>query len=153
MSSQGRKALWFIPVGLLVVLLVSLSLYLWIIPRTELEVRTVYHESPGGGGTGGVMNVNVLLTNMGNREVSSLTCNVVVMSDGSTVHGRSEGGSISLSRMEVAEISMHFTGSQYEEYTITVSLSFNCCGNTEVEDLEFTTSEDEMNLVFVEKVG
>ena len=65
---------WLVPLAVLILVLLSFGTYQWIIPRTDLEVRTVYHEAPGGGGTGGTVNINVLLTNLGNREIGSLEC-------------------------------------------------------------------------------
>lgn len=134
------------------VVLVAFAAYSYVIPRTELEVRTVYHESPGGGGTGGVINVNILLTNRGNRGLTGLDCSVNVVEANGTemTRGGIEGGSL-LSR-DNTEIRLSFIGSHYSTYMIIVVVVFGSMGNTITAEIEHSTIEDSMNLVFVDTV-
>ena len=152
MEVKGSRKKWFIPLIVLGILLVGFATYQWIIPRTNLEIRTVYHESPGGGGTGGVINLNVLLTNWGNREVSDLECSVRVMDDNGREVARNNIDGMSLSRGDNAEIKISYIGSQYVDYTINIDVSFSAKGEDYERDIEHTTVEDQMNLVFVNNI-
>jgi hypothetical protein len=134
------------------VILLGFATYQWVIPRTDLEVRTVYHEAPGGGGTGGTININVLLTNLGNRQVGSLECDVVVSVEGSGIVARHSLGPETLGQGENVEIKIAHIGSHYDTYILDIDLSFDCSGNSLSKDLSYETEEDVMNLVFVENI-
>ncbi|MGA1822919.1 MAG: hypothetical protein ACMUIG_10380 [Thermoplasmatota archaeon] len=143
---------WVLPAGLVVILVLGFSAYQWIIPRTELEVRTVYHEAPGGGGTGGLINLNVLLTNWGNREIEDLDCTAVIREMDGSEMGRGVVEGESLSRKDNVEIIIQFVGSQYNTYSVDMSVRFECSGSTYFRELNYKTHEDQMNLVFVDTV-
>ena len=53
--------------------LVAAGLWMFVIPRTELHIRTVYHE-----GSASVINVNVKLTNLGTVKAERITVRIVV---------------------------------------------------------------------------
>jgi hypothetical protein len=145
--------MWVLPLAVLLVILLVFSSYQWLIPRTDLEVRTVYHEAPGGGGTGATLNVNILLTNLGNREISSLKCDVIVSVQGGGQMRRHSLPPDSLSRGENVEMKLSFIGSQYDNYSIDLDVSFDCSGDSYYEEWAYTTKEDVMNIVFVEHMG
>lgn len=141
---------WAIPFAVIAVILMAFSMYQWIVPRTDLEVRTVYHEAPGGGGTGGLVNVNVLLTNKGNRDIEDLECLVrVINAEGSILVFKDVKG-VLLQERDNAELKLVLVGSQYKDYRITIDLVFSSARKDYVRDLEYVTQEDAMNLVFVE---
>jgi hypothetical protein len=148
----GSRKKWLVPILVLGIILVAFLTYQWIIPRTNLEIRTVYHESPGGGGTGGVINVNVLLTNWGNRKASSLECSVIITNITGHEVARNNIDDMSLSRGDNAEIKLSFVGSQYSDYIINIDVSFSSTGGTKSADIEHRTVEDQMNLVFVNNI-
>ncbi|MGA1865864.1 MAG: hypothetical protein ACMUFK_00185 [Thermoplasmatota archaeon] len=148
-----KKMPWMAPLVVLIFLLISFGMYQWVIPRTDLEVRTVYHEALGGGGTGGTVNVNILLSNLGNRNVRSLECSVSVsLKDGGSV-GRHDSGPSNLAAGENIEIRITSIGSHYETYLIDLDVRFECSGNTHLRSLSYETREDTMTLVFVENLG
>ncbi len=75
---RGKRPILRTLMALAVILVVGLSLYTYVIPRTDLTIRTIYHEAPGGGGTSGVMNLNVLLSNTGTLELENFTLTIEV---------------------------------------------------------------------------
>jgi hypothetical protein len=150
--NTDTKWMWIVPMAVLLVILLGFASYQWLIPRTDLEVRTVYHEAPGGGGTGGTINVNVLLTNMGNRDVSTLKCDVIVMLEGGGSVARHSLGPESLGQGENVEIKMPYIGSQYDNYLIDIEVSFDSSGDSHYKSLNYQTEEDVMNIVFVENL-
>jgi hypothetical protein len=143
---------WLVPVIVLSIILFGFVSYQWVIPRTNLEVRTVYHESPGGGGTGGTINLNILITNWGNRQVSSLDCFVFILDNTGKEVARNRIQDMTLSRGENAEIKLPFVGSQYIDYSIIIDLGFESSGNDYSDDIQYETQEDQMNLVFVKNI-
>lgn len=154
MSRGGvdNKWMWMLPLGVLLVIILSFATYQWIIPRTDLEVRTVYHEAPGGGGTGGTININVLFTNLGNREVRSLECDVSISILDEGVVTRHSSGPDTLSSDENIEIKITHTGSHYVTYVIDLEVSFECSGDSHSRTMSYQTVEDTMNIVFVENL-
>ncbi|MGA1873789.1 MAG: hypothetical protein ACMUHY_08965 [Thermoplasmatota archaeon] len=145
----GNRLIWMIPMIVIIVLLLSFGLYQWIIPRTDLEVRTVYHEAPGGGGTGGTININILLSNLGNREIDSLESSVSVqLKEGGNV-ARHESGPENLPPGDNVEIKITYIGSHYDTYLISVDLRFDCSGDTHTGSMQYETEEDHMNMVFI----
>ena len=151
-ESIDTKWMWALPLVVLLIILLSFASYQWLIPRTNLEVRTVYHEAPGGGGTGGTININVLLTNLGNREISSLKCDVIFSIQGGGIVQRHSMGPESLVQNENIEIKVSYIGSHYDTYLIGIDVSFDCSGDSHSKSLNYETKEDAMNLVFVENV-
>jgi len=148
----NERAVWLVPVVVTMVLLVSFGMYQWVIPRTDLEVRTVYHEAPGGGGTGGTIHFNVLLSNLGNREIGSLDCSVLVQLKGGGKVASHETGPEALVPGDNMEIKITYIGSQYETYLIKIDVRFDCLGDTHTQTLDYETKEDLMNMVFVENM-
>jgi hypothetical protein len=151
-GGEDRRWMWALPFAVLAVILLSFATYQWAIPRTNLEIRTVYHESPGGGGTGGTMNVNVLFTNKGNRDIDDLRSTITVIEVG---RGIRERYSLDPSRITTGrniEVKITFIGSQYETYRISAVVYFECTGDSYTETFEYETVEDVMNLVYVENI-
>jgi hypothetical protein len=148
----GKRKRWLIPLTAIVLVILAFASYQWIIPRTNLEVRTVYHESPSGGGTGGVINVNVLITNRGNRPVEDLDCMVIVRDLDGREKGRNMVENMGLERGQNAEIKLTIIGSQYIDYTISVDIDFETYKDSARETLEYHTYEEQMNLVFVDNI-
>lgn len=151
-GNLNDKWMWALPLGVLLVIMLSFATYQWFIPRTDLEVRTVYHEAPGGGGTGGTININVLMTNLGNRDVRSLKCDVTLsIMDGGVVTRHSMGPD-NLVNDENIEVKITYIGSHYDTYLIDLKVSFECSGNSFSETMSYRTIEDTMNLVFIENL-
>jgi len=146
------KFIYLVPFAVLAVILVTAGTVIYVVPRTDLRVRIVYHETPGGGGTGGIMNINVVLDNRGNRDISGLDCGVSVTRDGRPVSADSVAD-VSLPPGDIAEVRLVIIGSQYYTYSIISHIRFECRGQTYMADLSCVTVEDEMNQVFDFRVG
>lgn len=147
---EGRR--WFIPLIAISLVLIIFASYQWIIPRTDLEVRTVYHESPSGGGTGGVININVLMINKGNRRITGLDCMVIVRDLNGKEVGRNMVEEMDIGNGANTEISITVIGSQYNSYSINIDLDFETTGGSRERSIQHITTEDVMNLVFVNNI-
>ncbi|MCK5772718.1 MAG: hypothetical protein KAH57_02925 [Thermoplasmata archaeon] len=150
-SKENRK--WMIPLIVLLLILAGVVSYQWLIPRTDLEVRTVYHEATGGGGTGGLIHVNILLTNWGNREINDLYCRYTVNIVNGSEMAHHESSSMVLQRKDNAELKLDFVGSQYWDYLIEIEISFMGSSGRISKDLSYYTFEETMNIVFIERIG
>ena len=144
---------WIIPVVILVIVLLAFISYRWIIPRTELEIRTIYHEAIAGGGTGGSINVNVLLTNEGNREVTDLTCSVIITQKGEGTVTEQMVEDVALERGDNTEIKIRFTGNQFSTYVIHLQVDFISSGEDHSGAFTHETHEDVMNILFLDTLG
>jgi hypothetical protein len=144
---------WAVPSAVIVLVIISIISYQFIVPRTSLEVRTVYHESPGGGGTGGIINVNVLLSNRGNRDLTDIACTVLVRDGSGSVLSRDGLEGTSLRSRDNTELRLSFVGNHYSTYTITLTIELVSMGDTLAREIVHTTREDSMNLVFVDRLG
>ena len=143
-------------VGLAVVVLAILivaGLQAFIIPRTELEVRTVYHESSGGG-TAPLIDFNVRFTNEGTRDINSLIVNVEIYnSTGHRVATRNlDYTGNTLLKGERIDLDIPFYGSQLEDYKIRIGVAFQGHRGYVETTLEHITHEPEMNQEFVDLV-
>ena len=141
-----------VPAIIVLTLLVGSGLFIYIIPRTDLSVRTVYHETPGGGGTGGVINVNVLLKNSGNTDIEDLSIDVKVLNSTGRYMSGQIGRDVAISPGRCAELKINFVGSQYDTYAISIHLRFESRSGTTIANLDHVTREDEMNLVFIDEL-
>lgn len=99
------------------------------------------------------MNINVLLSNLGNREVESLECSVSVSLKGGGIIAKHGSGPDDLAAGENIEIKITSIGSQYETYLIDMDVRFDCSGDTYTSSFKYETVEDVMNIVFVENLG
>ena len=100
--------IWLVPLLSLLVLLIAFATYEWVIPRTNLEIETVYHEGIVGGGTGGSINVNVILANEGNREIEDLNCRILIREKYGVLITEKVVEGIALGKGENTEVKIHF---------------------------------------------
>ncbi len=152
-GTPGRNRV--IVVTLIVVLLlgmVSVS-YNFIIPRTEVEMRTVYHERPGGGGTGGGINVNFFIDNQGTAEINQVKVTLKVFNETMQLMASTNRTYSSVAMKGYREVALAFIGNHYEDYTIQVSCSFRSFGEAYARTYEYRTVEEQMNLHYIEEVS
>ena len=153
MRDRYGNRIWLVPLLVLLVLLLSFATYEWVIPRTDLEIKTVYHEGIVGGGTGGSINLNVLLTNEGNREIEKLDCRITVRERYGGIVTEKDIEGVSLGKGENTEVMIHFTGSHFSTYVIDLDTSFECRDDTHSDKFVHETHEDVMNIIFVDNLG
>ncbi|MCD6383113.1 MAG: hypothetical protein J7L88_01470 [Thermoplasmata archaeon] len=108
---------------LLVVAIVTLSGLYLLYPRREAVVYLLYHESVGGGGTGGIINVNLMIKNTGNRKLDYAEGSVVVSTAGSEV-ARFNISAWGVDPGGLYEERNHFVGDQFLPYTIEINLIY-----------------------------
>lgn len=152
LGALGGQRRWAVIIIAILVLTGIFVTYNWLIPRPDLEIRTVYHETPGGGGTAGIMHVNILLTNEGNREITSLICAYRVSRVGGGEVANHIPGVNELEPGKNVELKLDFLGSQFWDYRIDIDIEFDCSGSSYGRSYTLYTEEDAMNLVFVEYI-
>ncbi len=124
-----RRNLMIIAAVAVAVLVVVAALWFYVIPRTELQVTTVYRE-----GSLNVININVKLENTGTENIEKIIWEIEVRND--TRSFIDETGNISDIRPGGSkQIATYFFGDQWETYEIFVNLSFESKGTVFSEEI------------------
>jgi hypothetical protein len=146
--TPGKKITVIIVIALLLLFAVSAIAYFYLYPRTDLSIKTVYHERMGGGSTGGGININILFTNSGTTQIKGLTyvLNVLNQTD---VHIKSLTDVVTLIEPgDDTEIATSFIGNHFDTYYISLTINFQSDGGTYSADFSYKTTEDAMNIIF-----
>ncbi len=116
--SRKRKAAVALAIAVVAILVVA-SLWIFVIPRTEIRVMTVYRE-----GSTGIINVHVKLENRGTVNAEQVNVHVLVMNSTRTFLDESDEVS-QISPRDAHEFKMHYVGNQHEDYVIEVTVDFD----------------------------
>ena len=149
---KGKKFVVLFVVTILLSLLISQILYLYVIPRVTLDVRTVYHEATGGGGTGGLINVNSKIINSGTVEARGVEISVKLLNSNKSVLVNKSYYQNILSPGESHELKLITNGNCYEDYYIIVEIQFETSNSEFIEKYNYKTHEDVMNIGFEDSI-
>jgi hypothetical protein len=119
------------------ILLIMLS-YNFIIPRTELNIISVYRES-----TGLVINFDTKVENLGTLDIQHYTMNVTITnsSDGVVAKGDYYVSDLDAHTTESFD-NIYFFGDQFERYTIEIWVRFESSGEDYNETFTHTVDEN-----------
>ncbi len=158
---RGKRPILRTLMALAVILVVGLSLYTYVIPRTDVTIRTIYHEAPGGGGTSGVMNLNVLVSNTGTLKLENFTLTIEVSDrEGEVVETEDQDGNVAALYVYSRDIAprdqqqprVKFRGDQHSTYFFYIEVSFRSGGERFFEVLRYDTKGADMNQEHVERI-
>jgi len=158
---RGKRPILRTLMALAVILVVGLSLYTYVIPRTDVTIRTIYHEAPGGGGTSGVMNLNVLVSNTGTLELENFTLTIEVTDrEGEVVETEDQDGNVSglyvfsrdIAPRDQQQPRVKFRGDQHSTYFFYIEVSFRSGDERFFEVLRYDTRGADMNQEHVERI-
>ena len=116
-------------------------LYAVAIPRSELAVNTVVHESFSG------ISVGMTIKNSGNLEIEDLVLNITVTDKDDEEVYSSDVEIGNLGTGEKAKHSFTFSEPKAESYNITIKLSYVCDGQNYDETIEHEI-KDYMNFTW-----
>lgn len=152
MPTPGKKLTIAIVLAIVVLVIGAILIYYYVYPRVDLEIKTLYHERIGGGGTGGGININILFSDKGTTDIEglSIVMNVINQTDALMIRESLAVGDIN--PHEAQEASVDFVGNHLETYYITLSVRFSSDGESFAKDYSYKTYEDSMNIVFVSDV-
>jgi len=123
-----------------IMILIGALLYGYVIPRTALQVETLYHQSFSGNSIG------VRLKNTGTRDVTNLSVDMEIFDeDGKSVHHPAPLNGIDIPAHKSYKFSTNFRGSQIEKYRIVMNFLFESGGKDYNETVRHTTDGEYMN--------
>jgi flagellar basal body-associated protein FliL len=149
---RGKKAIIVGVIVIAIIILLANVLYLFVLPRVNLEIITVYNEGVGGGGTGGMININTKLKNIGTVKIDDLTITVTVFNSTDHQMDKLVSPDNQISPSNDREIKINFIGNHYETYYIEVELSFYSNQKNYDDDYSYKTYEDSMNIKFEDEI-
>ena len=114
-------------------------------------MRLFYHEAPGGGGTGGVINVNVLVTNEGTVNLEDFQLLLEVEDPDGNLMAR-ENYTTSITPGEEKQPRLVFRGDQHLTYFIRLEVSFTAAGEDYRKTYSYNTHGEAMNQEWVEGI-
>jgi len=130
----------------LVAVILATSAYI-LYPRRSLQVYLLYHEAIGGGGVGGIIDVNLMVKNTGNRKAGYVEGYLSVVGEGGEEVLRLNISFWDLAPGDVDEAQGYFVGDQFRSYRIEVSLTYSI-GEKEGSVMKvLQISEDYMNVI------
>ena len=149
---KGKKAVIISIVLILLILVIAQVSYLYVIPRVTIDLKTVYHEATGGGGSGGLVNLNSKFINSGTVDVNDFKMKVAIF-DSNKVLLKNETFEQSLvSPGDSHEIKLITNGNCYETFYIELEIEFNTDNNEYYEKYNYKTHEDAMNIGFEDTI-
>ncbi|UCF08319.1 MAG: hypothetical protein JSW28_01110 [Thermoplasmata archaeon] len=132
-----KRPIIVISVVIMVALLITAMAYLYLIPRTDLKVITVYRES-----TGLSILVDSKVENDGTLNIQHLTLNITVLN--------ASGGIVAQGGYYLPDLdshsshgfdNIHFLGDQYEPYTVNIKVHFESAGQDYTETYDHSVKE------------
>ena len=118
----------------------------WFSSRCELNPTT------GGGGTGGLINVNSKIENSGTVEARDFQISVSVYNSTRKLLTNSTFTQDILSPGQSHEVKLSTQGNCYENFYITVEIQFQTSDNDYYEKYNYETHEDAMNIGFEDSI-
>jgi hypothetical protein len=149
---KGKKLI-IVTIFIILIILISAQLLYWyVIPRLTIDFKTTYHEATGGGGTGGIINVNTKFINSGTVEVEDLTLKITLLNTTQTIliDKTYEQGIVSPG--DQYELKVVTNGNTFETFYIIVEAKFSTGNNDYNKKYLYETHEDAMNIGFEDSV-
>ena len=146
-KKRGRGRMLAVVVVVVAVLIPLL--YFLVVPRTELTLKVYYNESLLN-----QINVDPELRNDGTVAVENVVLEISVVNSTDQQQGERNYTAPSIPPHSANRLeAITFRGSQYEDYTIIIDLSFSAGGHSYSEHWSHQTKEPWMNQDFTETVS
>ena len=149
---KGKRAVITLVIMIILIIILAQVLYYYVIPRVTIDARTVYHEATGGGGTGGLINVNSKIENSGTVEARDFQVSVSVYNSTRKLLTNSTYTKSILSPGQSHEVKLSAQGNCYEDFYIIVEIQIQTSGDDYYEKYNYKTYEDAMNIGFEDSI-
>jgi len=149
---KGKKLVFIMVFLVLLIFIFSQVLYFYVIPRITIDLKTVYHEATGGGGTGGSINVNTKFINSGTVEVENFIILVTILDNSKTLLVNETYNQGTMSPGNSHELKFTTNGDTFKTFYIIVELQFNNGNNDYSKKYLYETHEDSMNIGFEDQI-
>jgi hypothetical protein len=149
---RGKKGVFVVVITIILVFIIAQVLYYYVIPRVNIDLKTVYHEATGGGGTGGLINVNTKVVNSGTVEARDFQMTLSVYNSTEVLLINKTYSNDILSPGKEYELKVVTNGNSYEDFYITLEVEFTTSDNDYFERYNYKTYEDPMNIDFEDSI-
>ena len=151
-KAKGKKLIIVIIIIILIMILSAQILYLYVIPRVTIDLKTYYHEATGGGGTGGLINVNSKFLNSGTEEVENFIITVTILNNTKDILVKKTYEQDIVEPKDSEELKLSTNGNAFETFYIIVELEFETQKNQYSKKYLYETHEDTMNIGFEDSI-
>jgi hypothetical protein len=151
---KGKKTILVGLVIIAIIILAGSGIYYYILPRVEVELTTVYHEATGGASSGGLINVNTQIKNVGTKSLEDINVSLEVTdSESEKIVASYSNSYYKIEIGEKEEPRVEFMGNHYLPYRIHVKIEFSADGKIFSREFTYNTGDKEaMNLIYKEKI-
>jgi hypothetical protein len=149
---KGKRAVIILIVVLLIVFISAQILYWYVLPRITIDLKTVYHEATGGGGTGGLINVNSKFVNSGTVEVDNFKISITILNSTQIVLVNNTFDQDIVSPGDSHELKLTTNGNCFETFYIILEIQFDMGKNEYSKKYLYETHEDAMNIGFKDSI-
>ena len=149
---KGKRLIILSIFIILILFLSSQLLYFYVIPRTTLDLRTNYHEALGGGGTGGLINVNSKFINSGTVDIENFNITVTVLNNTKILLVEETYDQALVKPGDNYELKLATNGNCFETFYIIVELNFETQKNEYSRKYLYETYEEAMNIGFEDSI-
>jgi hypothetical protein len=149
---KGKKLIIFSIFLILIIILSAQILYSYVIPRVTIDFKTTYHEATGGGGTGGIINVNTKFINTGTTDIEDFSITVTILNSTESILINKKFQQDLVAPGDSHEIKLTTNGNCFETFYIILETQFNSDKSEYNEKYLYTTHEDAMNIGFEDTI-
>ena len=149
---KGKKLVIIIVFLIIIIVACAQLLYSYVIPRVTLDLKTTYHEATGGGGTGGLININSKIINSGTVAIDDLIITVSLFNSTKTLLANETYVDSRILPDGNHELKLVANGNCYETFYIRIELQFFAAKTEYYEQYVYTTHEDTMNIGFEDSI-
>jgi len=149
---KGKKAVIVSVILIITIFVIAQILYIYVIPRVTIDLKTNYHEATGGGGTGGQINVNTLFINSGTIEITNLKIIVAVFNATMALLTKETYENDLVSPGNSHQLKLFTSGNCFETFYIDLEVEFETSNNEYYEKFNYKTHEDAMNIGFEDNI-
>ena len=150
---KGKKLVIILVIVILLILIFGQLLYYFVLPRVSIDLKTVYHEAMGGGGTGGLININSKFINSGTVDVENLKITVTILDSTNKLLTNETHEQGIVNPNDNHEVKLKTNGNTFEKFYIIVEIEFNTEKNEYSKKYLYETHEDAMNIGFEDNIS
>jgi len=149
---KGKKPVFIGVVLIIVIIIFAQLLYWYVIPRVNVDLKTVYHEATGGAGTGGSINVNSKYINIGTESLNNFKITLSIRDSTRSLLATKTHEESLISPGAEHELKLVTNGNCYEKFYIELEVKFRAADSDYYEKYSYETYEDAMNIGFEDSI-
>ncbi len=149
---KGKKLVVLTVLLMIIIFVVAQILYIYVIPRVTIDTKTIYHEATGGGGTGGIINVNSKFINSGTMDVDNFAITVSLLNKTKDILITETYEQNIVKPKDEHEVKLVTNGNCFETFYIIVEIQFETGKNEYSKKYLYETHEAAMNIGYEDSI-